>query len=292
MKIQTDCVPCLLKRIVFESEICTDDKKLRIKTLKKCLNLLAKLYTPDSSSVSVATPVHKLAYETLGNKDPYKDLKEKANKAALKLVPRIEELIGVCEDPLRMSMLASIVGNMMDFGIAGASSDPEDLIDIFERTVEEDIGYDDYAKLKKIISNSENIVLFTDNCGEIIFDKILCREIKKFNPKIHLTLVVKGASILSDATMQDAIEFGLDEVVDEILTTGCFAVGVDFEKLPKKVLKLLDNVDIIICKGMGNYEAFSETDYKPIAYLMRTKCSAIANSMKVPTNINVIKVYD
>ena len=40
--------------------------------------------------------------------------KEKANKAALKLIPRVEELISICEDPLRMSILASIVVNKMD----------------------------------------------------------------------------------------------------------------------------------------------------------------------------------
>ncbi len=292
MKIQTECVPCLLKRIIFESEISTDDIKLRQKTLKKACTLLAELYDPNSSSVSIATKVHKMVYETLGDEDPYKNLKEKANKAALKLVPRVEELVSICEDPLRMSMLASIVGNMMDFGIAGASTNPDDLLDIFERTVEEDIGYDDYENLKKFISNSKNIVFFTDNCGEIVFDKILCREIKKLNPILNLTLVVKGEPVLSDATMKDATEFGLGEVVDEILTTGCFAVGVDFNNLPKKVLKILDSTDLIICKGMGNYEAFSETDYRPIAYLMRTKCSAIAKSMDVPQDINVIKLYN
>ena len=292
MKIQTECAPCLLKRIVFESEISTDDRKLRHKTLKKACTLLAELYDPKSSSVSIATPVHKIAYETLGDKDPYKKLKEQANNAALKLIPRVEELISICEEPLRMSMLISIIGNMMDFGIAGASTNPDDLLKIFEKTIEQDIDCDDYEELKKGISKSKNIVLFTDNCGEIVFDKILCREIKKFNPNLHLTLVVKGENILSDATMKDAVELGFDEVVDEILTTGCFAVGVDFKNLPKKVSKLLDDVDLIICKGMGNYEAFSETDYKPIAYLMRTKCSAIANSMGVSQNINVIKIYD
>jgi len=292
MKIQPECVPCLLKRIVFESECSTDDEKLRYKALKKACILLGELYDPKSCSASVATQIHKTVYEILDDEDPYKELKEGANKAAKKLIPRVEELINVCEDTLRMSMLASIVGNMMDFGIAGGSSEPEDLLEIFEKTVEQDIGYDDYEKVKNIISKAKNVVLFTDNCGEIVFDKILCREIKKFNPNLHLTLVVKGEPVLSDATMKDAVEFGFDEVVDDILTTGCFAVGVDFEKLSKKILNLIDNVDIIICKGMANYEAFSETDYKPIVYLMRTKCSAIANSMGVPQNINVIKLYD
>jgi len=102
---------------------------------------------------------------------------------------------------------------------------------------------------------------------------------------------VKGENILSDATMDDALEIGLDKEVDDVLTTGCFAVGVDFEKLPSNVKKLLDQADIILAKGMGNYEAFSDTKYRPIAYLMRTKCSAIANSLGVPQDINVIKIY-
>ncbi|MCK5636872.1 MAG: DUF89 family protein, partial [Thermoplasmatales archaeon] len=49
--------------------------------------------------------------------------------------------------------------------------------------------------------------------------------------------------------------------------------------------------DLIICKGMANYEAFSETNYRPVAYLLRTKCTAIANSMELPLNINAVKLY-
>ena len=64
----------------------------------------------------------------------------------------------------------------------------------------------------------------------------------------------------------------------------------DFDKTSNKVKETLEQADLIICKGMANYESFSETDYHPIAYLLRTKCSAIANSMNIPININAIKV--
>jgi len=277
MKIQTECVPCLLKRIVFEAEQSTKSKELREKTLKKACTLLAELYNPTKCSVSIATKVHKIAYETLGDKDPYKELKTQSNITAKKLVPRVEELIQISEEPLRMSMLCSIIGK---------------LFDIFEDSVSQDFGHDDYDKLKTILEKSKNVILFTDNCGEIVFDKILCRELKKFNPDIFLTVVVKGEPVLSDATMQDAQELGFQKVTDEILTTGCFAVGVDFEKMPKVVSDRLESSDLIICKGMGNYEAFSEKDYKPLVYLLRTKCSTIANSMGLKQNINVIKLYD
>ena len=292
MKIQTECVPCLLKRIVFEAEQSTKSKELREKTLKKACTLLAELYNPTKCSVSIATKVHKIAYETLGDKDPYKELKIQSNITAKKLVPRVEELIQICDEPLRMSMLCSIIGNMMDFGIEGASSSPEKLFDIFEDSVSQDFGHDDYDKVKTILQKSKNVILFIDNCGEIVFDKILCREIKNFNSDVFLTVVVKGEPVLSDATMEDAQELGFEEVTDEILTTGCFAVGVDFEKMPKVVSDRLEGSDLVICKGMGNYEAFSEKNYTPLVYLLRTKCSAIANSMGLKQNINVIKLYD
>ncbi len=291
MKIQTECVPCLLKRVIFESEHCTNDKNKKTKAIKNACKILSEMYDPNTCSASIATKVHKSVYESLNNKDPYEKLKKQANEAALRLVPRAEELIKNSDDKLMMSILVSIVGNMMDFGIAGASSDPDDLVNIFEKTIEEGFGHNDYKEVKKLILRSKKIVFFTDNCGEIVFDKLLCREIKKLNSDLELTLVVKGEPVLSDATMKDAVYLGFDEVVDYILTTDCFAVGLDFNKMSKKLKKSLAEADLIICKGMANYEAFSETDYRPITYFMRVKCSAIANSMNVSQNSNIVKIY-
>ena len=290
MKIQEECVPCLLKRIIFETQHSTNDKKIKTQTIKKSCKLLAELYDPEVSSAIIATKVHKIAYETLGNKDPYKDLKNTSNKVAQSLVPRIEHLIKSSDDHLRICMICSIVGNMMDFGISGASENPENLGEIFEEIFIEDLGHDDTDEVKKLLSNAERVMLFTDNCGEIVFDKILCKELKKFNSKIFLTVVVKGEPIISDATMEDVKKLKFNEVCDEILTTGCFAIGLDFEKIPSDLKNALDKADLIICKGMANYEAFSEKNYTHIVYMLRTKCTAIAKSLKLPLNINVVKL--
>ena len=291
MKIQTECVPCLIKRIVFEAEHSSNDPEKISKAIGDACRVLGELYNPNKCSVTIATKVHKAAYDALENNDPYRDLKNQANKIAQVLVSRVEELIENSDDPLKTSMICAIIGNMMDFGIAGGSSHPSMLKEIFEKTYADGLGYDDYDKLRGFLKNSKHITLFTDNCGEIVFDKILCREIKKFNPNLKITLVVEGKPVLSDATIEDAEELGFDEVVDEILTTGCFAVGVDFSKLPKDLEETLDETDLVVCKGMANYEAFSETDYRPICYLMRTKCNAIADSMGVPVHINAVKLY-
>jgi hypothetical protein len=292
MKIQPECVPCLLKRIIFEAEQSTKDPDIRTKVIKNACKVLSKYYDPNECSATIATKVHKIAYEILGDDDPYKDLKNLSNKIAQSLVPRVQEMLKESDDPLKTSIICSIVGNTMDFGIEGGSSHPEALKDIFEETVAEGLGYDDTSKIEELLKKSKHVMLFADNCGEIVFDKILCRGLKKFNPNISITLVVRGEPIISDATMKDAEELKFKEVVDEVLTTECFAIGVDFKKLPSSLKKALKQTDLIICKGMANYEAFSETDYHPIAYLLRTKCTAIANSMNLPLNINAVKLYE
>jgi len=292
MKIQTECVPCLIKRIIFEAEQSTDDPLKRKNTIKNACKALGEIYDPNVCSASIATKVHRIAYDTLGDDDPYKDLKMQSNIVAKKLLPKVEGLIKNSDDPLKMSMICSIVGNLMDFGIKGGSKNPEVLEKTFEKYVSQNLGHDDYSKIDKLLSKSRKILLFTDNCGEIVFDKVLCRELKNKYPDIYLTLVVKGESVLSDATMDDAVSLGFDEYVDEILTTGCFAVGVNFDKTPDLLKKSLENSDLIICKGMANYESFSETDYKPISYLMRVKCAAIANSIGVKENTSIIKLFN
>ncbi len=292
MKIQTECVPCLLKRIIFEAEQSTNDKDKKTRVIKNACKALSELYDPNECSAKIASKVHRIVYDALSDDDPYIDLKNQANVYAKKLVPEVEKKVKNSNDPLKTSMICSIIGNMMDFGIAGASQDPKDLLKIFEKTLEEKLGNDDYNKISNLLLKSKRIIFFSDNCGEIVFDKILCRKIKEKYPDIYLTLVVKGESVLSDATMEDALDLGFDEVVDEILTTGCFAVGLDFNKMPFELKKSLEDYDLIICKGMANYEAFSETDYKPIAYLMRVKCSAISRSIGVKENTSIIKLYD
>jgi len=292
MKIQTECLPCLLKRILFETELSTKEKKRQTKALRTACKLLAEHYDPEECSATIATKVHKGVYETLQDKDPYTGLKHTSNLIATSLVSTIEGLIKTSPDPLKTSMICSIIGNIMDFGIDGSSAHPQMLEEVFDRLYTEGLGYDDYQKLRNLLKNASHLVLFTDNCGEIVFDKIFCRELKHFNPTLHITAVVKGEPILSDATAEDAKEIKLHEVIDELFTTGCFAVGVDFHKLPAEVTSALKHADVIIAKGMANYESFSETTFRPIAYLLRTKCSAIAHSMNLPRNISAIKLYE
>ncbi len=291
MKIHAECIPCLLRRVLFETNLSTTDKNLQTTIMKTACGILSRIYNPNRSSAEIATVVHSKVYTLLGDEDPYKKLKDQSNKTALTLLPKVERLIDESNDPLKTSILCSIIGNTLDFGIEGGSTHPKLLEENFDSMLKEGLGYDDTDTLKDLLLESSEILFFADNCGEIVFDKLLLQEIKEFNPKLHITLVVKGEPILSDATMEDAEKIGFREVVDEILTTGCFAVGVNFSCIPDELSNHLKNCDLIICKGMANYESFSETSYRPIIYLLRTKCKPIASSMGLPRGINAVKAF-
>jgi uncharacterized protein with ATP-grasp and redox domains len=292
MKIQPECVPCLLKRILFEAELSTTDEKRQAEALRTACKMLSESYDPTGCSATIATKVHKAVYQALNDADPYALLKQSSTVVAQSLLSKVDRLVAGSKDPLRTSMICAIIGNVLDFGIEGCGIHPRMLEEMFDRLYAEGLGHDEYPQLKRKIEQGSLLVLCTDNCGEIVFDKILCRELKRFNPRLHIVAIVKGEPVLSDATGDDADAIRFHEVVDELFTTGCFCVGVDFTKLPSEALVALSRADIIVCKGMANYESFSEASYKPVAYLLRIKCGAIARAMKLPRDISVIKLVE
>jgi uncharacterized protein with ATP-grasp and redox domains len=288
MKIKAECVPCLLNRILYETNLVDPGKALKI--LEEGCRIIGTYELDKNCSAIVATQVHKATYDALENTDPYKDIKMRSNQAALALFPKAERLVEISNDPLKAAILLSIIGNVLDFGISSSPESPEKLAETFDSLVNDGLSVDDTDILKKYLKEGKKILYFADNCGEIVFDKILLMELKKY--PINLTYVVRGEPILTDATLDDAMELGISELVDSVLTTGCYAVGVDFENMGEDLRSALDDFDLIIAKGMGNYETFSETNYRPIAYLLRTKCTPVAQDMGLDLNISVIKVYE
>lgn len=288
LKITPSCVPCLLNRILYEVNLV--DYTLAGQVMKEACGILNSDLSGTICSAELATRVHRRAYEILNNEDPYKEVKKLAMTVGLQLEAKAKALIDQSTNRLRAAVLCSIVGNVLDFGIEGGVSTPEELMTSFESIYNEGLGHDDTEKVLKFLKNDAKILLFADNCGEIVFDKLLCSELKEYG--VTIILVVKGEAILSDATKEEAIQINIGEVVDEIITTGEYAVGMNVKNLPLDLREHLKNADLIISKGMANYEALSETDYRPIWYLLRTKCDPVANDIGLPKNLNAAKLIE
>jgi uncharacterized protein with ATP-grasp and redox domains len=225
------------------------------------LDLLSEMYSTDACSAEVATVVHREVYNLLGT-DPYVEMKASCNQVATQLLPTAEKYIEEADDRLTAAVTCAIVGNVFDFGIAGSIQDPTELNKKFDELFNDGIHVNDIDKIRKYLKKDAKILLFTDNCGEVVFDRLLCRELMTMG--VHLTIVVKGEPILTDATMEDAMELGLSEVSDELLDTGAFAVGMDYEKASPELMERLENADLIFFNDTATTEIYTEREYRPI----------------------------
>lgn len=246
---------------------------------------------PGEISAEVATRAHRAAYRALGTDDPYAEDKRVSNQVALGLLAHARELYDNVpqEDRLRMAALLSIVGNVMDFGIEGSLGDPSMLTETFDHLVAQGLGRDDSVALAGLLAPGVRVAYLADNCGEVVLDRFLLQELGSRGCRV--TLVVKGEPILTDATREDVEALGLDLLVDEVMDTGPLAVGVDMRTIPPGTREAIEGADLVISKGMANFESLSDSGIRPIAYLMRTKCEPVASSVGEAKDINVLKLF-
>ncbi len=281
MKIHPRCAPCLLSRVQFEAELSTSDVALQKKAVLAGIEVLRKYLVDGAPATHLSTKIHREAYRVLGDIDPYREKKRQSNVAAKNLLPLARDFVSE-KDSFRRAVLVAIVGNSFDFGVLGFDADKATAKETMVRQFGHGLDVDDTDRMKSML---KNVVYLADNCGEIVFDTLLFEEIRKLGGKI--TLVVRGAPILNDVTMKELLELGFDKKVDRVLTTGSNAIGVCLKEAPPELVEALGGASLIISKGMANYETMSEYDFKPIAYLLKTKCESVAEAMGLGKNMNV-----
>ena len=281
-----ECVPCLIRRVLFETMEVDPSKS--VETVKYASAELGRLFGPDVCSAVVATQVHRGVYDILGDDDPYKGLKAKSNEVALELYPAAERFVSKARDKLRASFLCAVVGNVLDFGIGTGFDHPESLRKEFRNLLGEGLGHDDTPGIRKLLEGGADVAYLLDNCGEVVFDRLALKQLKRLGARV--TLVLKEEPILTDVTMRDIGGLGLEGLVDEIVEAPGFAVGVDLGSMEGEFGDMLRGKDLVIAKGMANFESLSETDLAPIAYLLRTKCAPVAQNIGLPKDINAVRL--
>jgi uncharacterized protein with ATP-grasp and redox domains len=260
-----------------ECRFVTDDEELIFEAVGSALKILSESYFGKGINSHIATYMHRKVYEILGVVDPYKEVKDRANRVALESLPLIEDFISKRDDVFRASAIASIIANTFDYGVMGHEVADKDFMGFFRESFERGLKIDHLDEIRDLCKGK--VVYLTDNCGEIVVDTLFMREIKKLCER--LSVVVRGRPIISDATLEDALAVGVDKIADEILTNGKGAIGIIKEELPEDTLERLESADVIIAKGMANYESLSEGLFDNVAFLMTAKCEPIARDVGV-----------
>ena len=277
MEISPRCPACLLNRVYVESKMATNDENKIFNAVRVAIEILNEEYPKREINAHIATRIHRKVYEVLEVSDPYKSVKERANSVALKFLRSIEEFVKKQNDIFKACAVASIIANTFDYGVMGHRVAEEDFMMYFEKQYEKGLAIDDIDEIRELCKGK--VVYLTDNAGEIVIDTLFMKEIKKICQEI--VVVVRGKPIISDATMEDAKLAGVDKIVDKVLTNGMGAIGIIEEELPVETLEKIENADIIIAKGMANYESLSNSRFKPIAFLLTAKCEPVARDIGV-----------
>jgi uncharacterized protein with ATP-grasp and redox domains len=136
------------------------------------------------------------------------------------------------------------------------------------------------------VQRASHIVYIADNSGEIGFDSLLLSKLREKGKKI--TLVVKEGPFFEDATRKDISFFGLERVVDRVLTVRGFFVP---NEIPLPLQEAFEKSDLVICKGTGNYEGLAdETGGKETVFMLKIKCGVIARRLNMEIGNFVIKL--
>ena len=291
MKIGYECAECIFHRGYLGILKATDDPSVRFRALRSFFQMLSENVGPEAVPSVLGTMRERTIREVTWNPDPYADVKRISNEKALAVLPMAEKIISTeASDDMRFrkACLSSIVGNVMEFGIVGHKFDFDDLETLLHNA-EEDLIIDDTPEAFEIAKESPLILYLTDNAGEIAFDTLFVRELKKIGAQV--IVAVKDKPVFNDATMEDAKYVGMNETADSVITTGTDTMGLSLPECSKEFLSYYDSADFVFAKGMAYAESITEIDIKtPHLLLLRTKCPNVARYFGIERNRNVAKL--
>ncbi len=270
MKLHPICSGCLIDQVYKAYRLLSPDSDVDeiIETQRKVMQLIL------NNRNNTAPYYGKIVYESIANAlncdDPYAAIKKEYNNIALSYESECIRIIESAENPLYAALLFSVMGNSIDFGTHHTIDLKSEINNLKNNGLDDAVVQELLAKIK----TSSQILIVGDNCGEIVFDKILISQLKKTYPNKHYYYSVRGGPILNDATIEDAKYVGLDTICNIVKTSQ--APGVIFEESSIMFKRIMKDADLIISKGQGNFESL--VDFKllnptqSLYFLLKVKC--------------------
>lgn len=251
-------------------------------------------FPSDATPPEMSLRINRIIREITGSRDPFAEEKRQSNRLALQAAPGVRELIARSADPLLTAIEFAIAGNSIDLGVT-SDLDISAALQQLVQDEEARIGAEDPASfalsaLRDDLARAAHgaaggtgtagtgtgglLLYIADNAGEIVFDMLLIEQLQREYPQIAITVAVRQAPIINDATLADAEEIGLTGLVP-VISSGSEAPGTPMSMVSNEFRDLFASADVVISKGQGNYETLSDVE-REIYLLFKTKCKVIA----------------
>jgi len=268
MKTHFDCIPCFFRQALSAARLASDDAAVHERVLRAVAAAVARMDLRDVPP-KMGQLIHREVRVATDGSDPYASAKREFNELALGLLPDLREAIASSLDPFATAVRLAAAGNIIDFG-RGRTVTAGDVERSIDYAMTCDIEGTSLERLRRAVDGAATIFYLADNAGEIVFDRAL---IERIGPE-RVALGVRGAPILNDVTIDDAVEVGLSELVD-VIPNGSDAPGTLLEECSHEFLRAFVAADVVLAKGQGNYETLSDAP-REVFMLFKVKCPVVA----------------
>ena len=253
------------------------DQITQIHTIKEVLRTLEK--GDDSLTPSnLAGQTNQVIREIVGIDDLYKDIKRKSHLMAEEYLEDLIDLSKEGNDKLEQGLKISAAGNIIDV----IHANDYDLWDEVITTVNQELVGGGVEAFRQRINESPYLLYLADNVGETVFDRVFIETLD-----IPVIYAVKGGPILNDATREDALAAGIEQIA-EIVETGSRAPGTILSQCSEEFQHLYEESNLILAKGQANYETLDDKGDK-IFFLLRVKCPILSREIDTPLGNLVLK---
>lgn len=272
LRFDKQCIPCILGKFLNKAPVGTDPET-ELDYAKGILRIIADAEHSESAPEIVAR-VTAFKNRTFGYSDDFAELKSYYNRLMLSKLSTARQRIDASNDPFSTALKTALLGNYIDFGALDSVDD--DRLDAMISSAEDiEVDGNELEMLKAELSKAERVVYLTDNCGEIVMDRLFIAEIKRSFPSLEPTVIVRGEPVLNDATLADAEQVGLcDEAT--VIPNGTDIAGTCLAKISPEALAEINGADVIIAKGQGNFETLFGCGLN-VYYLFLCKCKLFAD---------------
>ena len=274
--IHPDCYGCLINQARSTARQAGLNRTQAQDVLDAALRwILIARYNP----LQVQHIVRHIADETLkilGNKDAdiYAAIKKQSHEIALSFVDSFHKQMQASHSPLETGLRIAAAGNIIDFGAKDHAS--LDLHKELSAIDQLQFGRYDIHEFLVRISKARNLLYICDNAGEIVFDRLLMKQIKTEYPNVQITAAVRHSAIINDATLEDAQLAELHPFAN-VISSGSVYPGTILNECSGMFQNLYSHADLIISKGQGNFETLLNYGDKRVFFLLRIKCETMAH---------------
>ncbi len=273
MKINEACVACIINQSVKVADAINATPSLK-ENLTSTVEGMSKDFSFDNNPPEIAADVYEKMALIANKTDLYGEVKELSTKKALSFVPFLKEKLSNSDNRLLTATKIAVAGNVIDLAAEVEFDLEEELVKIFDT----DFSYNDFEAMQNSLKDAKNVVILGDNVGEHIFDYMFIETLKELYPDTEYYYFVRGNPIINDVTIKEAKEAAFDTLCN-LVDSGVNTPGFAYTRATKEAQKLFDRADLVISKGMGNYECLSPSHRDKICFLLKVKCGVVANSL-------------